>query len=113
DGDTIPDYLDKCPDEPEDKDGFEDEDGCPDPDNDLDTIPDEKDRCPNEPETFNGVDDEDGCPDTAGATGSPASKIEIPEQLTFDTKKWAVTPAMAPALDRIARRLKESPEKKR
>jgi outer membrane protein OmpA-like peptidoglycan-associated protein len=29
---------DKCPDEPEDKDGFEDEDGCPDPDNDKDGI---------------------------------------------------------------------------
>ena len=34
DGDGIPDSLDKCPTIPEDKDGFEDEDGCPDPDND-------------------------------------------------------------------------------
>ncbi|HEX3477553.1 MAG TPA: hypothetical protein VHT91_21170 [Kofleriaceae bacterium] len=31
DGDGIKDELDKCPDVPEDKDGFEDEDGCPDP----------------------------------------------------------------------------------
>ena len=34
DGDGIPDAQDLCPTEAEDKDGFEDEDGCPDPDND-------------------------------------------------------------------------------
>ena len=38
DGDGIPDDIDKCPLEPEDKDGFQDEDGCPDPDNDNDGI---------------------------------------------------------------------------
>lgn len=54
---------DLCPDEPEDLDGFQDDDGCPDPDNDKDAIPDVKDRCPNEPETFNHHEDEDGCPD--------------------------------------------------
>ena len=42
DGDGIPDDVDKCPTIPEDKDGFEDADGCPDPDNDGDKIPDEK-----------------------------------------------------------------------
>ena len=63
DGDGIKDDVDKCPDDPEDYDGFEDEDGCPDPDNDKDGIPDELDACPNEPETFNGYKDEDGCPD--------------------------------------------------
>jgi outer membrane protein OmpA-like peptidoglycan-associated protein len=64
DGDGIKDDVDKCPDDPEDYDGFEDEDGCPDPDNDQDGIPDELDSCPNEPETFNGYKDEDGCPDS-------------------------------------------------
>ena len=63
DGDGIPDDLDKCPDEPEDFDGFEDEDGCPDPDNDKDGIPDKMDLCPNDPEDFDGFEDEDGCPD--------------------------------------------------
>jgi OmpA-OmpF porin, OOP family len=63
DGDGIRDDVDKCPDDPEDYDGFEDEDGCPDPDNDKDGILDELDSCPNEPETFNGYKDEDGCPD--------------------------------------------------
>ena len=63
DHDGIPDARDLCPDEPEDKDGFQDEDGCPDPDNDQDGIPDALDRCPNEPEDRDGFQDEDGCPD--------------------------------------------------
>ena len=36
DGDGVPDVGDKCPAEPEDKDGFEDDDGCDEPDNDKD-----------------------------------------------------------------------------
>ncbi len=63
DGDGIPDDVDKCPNAPEDKDGFEDADGCPDPDNDKDGIPDAIDKCPNEAETKNGIDDDDGCPE--------------------------------------------------
>jgi len=63
DGDGIKDDIDKCPDDPEDHDDFEDEDGCPDPDNDRDGILDKDDKCPNEPETKNGFEDEDGCPD--------------------------------------------------
>ena len=63
DGDGIPDDLDKCPNEPEDKDGFQDDDGCPDLDNDGDGIPDKLDKCPNEPEDKDGFQDEDGCPD--------------------------------------------------
>ncbi len=63
DGDGVPDEFDRCPSVPEDQDGFEDEDGCPEPDNDHDGIPDVKDSCPFEAETVNGVDDEDGCPD--------------------------------------------------
>src|SRR5271157_1290188 len=63
DGDGIPDDVDQCPDVPEDKDGFQDEDGCPDFDNDNDGIFDAQDMCPNEPEDFDGFQDEDGCPD--------------------------------------------------
>jgi hypothetical protein len=63
DGDGIPDSVDKCPNEPEDKDGFQDADGCPDPDNDGDGIPDAQDKCPNEPEDKDGFQDADGCPD--------------------------------------------------
>jgi outer membrane protein W len=63
DHDGIVGDADKCPNEPEDKDGFQDEDGCPDPDNDGDGIPDAMDKCPNEPEDKDGFQDEDGCPD--------------------------------------------------
>jgi outer membrane protein OmpA-like peptidoglycan-associated protein len=63
DKDSIPDSLDKCPDVPEDKDGFEDSDGCPDYDNDRDGIPDSLDKCPNLPEDIDGFQDSDGCPD--------------------------------------------------
>ncbi len=64
DGDGIRGDQDKCIDEPEDKDGFEDDDGCPDPDNDKDGIPDEQDKCVNDAEDLDGVADKDGCPET-------------------------------------------------
>ena len=63
DGDGIIDDLDKCPNEAEDKDGFEDHDGCPEVDNDGDGILDVADKCPNEGEDRDGFQDEDGCPD--------------------------------------------------
>ncbi len=63
DRDGILDNVDKCPNDPEDKDGFEDEDGCPDLDNDKDGVPDAKDKCPLEPEDKDGFEDADGCPD--------------------------------------------------
>lgn len=79
DGDGIPDDVDRCPLDPEDKDGFQDEDGCPDPDNDNDGIVDAMDACPNNPGPLenrgcpvldrdgDGVpDNEDRCPEVAG-----------------------------------------------
>lgn len=63
DGDGLKDDVDKCPNDPEDMDAFQDEDGCPDPDNDTDGILDDKDGCPLEPEDKDGFEDEDGCPD--------------------------------------------------
>jgi outer membrane protein OmpA-like peptidoglycan-associated protein len=68
DGDGIVDDIDACPDQPEDKDGFQDQDGCPDPDNDRERtpdrrIPDSDDACPDDPEDVDGFEDEDGCPD--------------------------------------------------
>jgi PEGA domain-containing protein len=63
DRDGISDANDRCPDEPEDRDGFQDADGCPDPDNDADGVADVTDKCPNEPEDRDGFQDDDGCPD--------------------------------------------------
>ena len=81
DGDGIPDSVDKCPNEPEDKDGFQDEDGCPDPDNDGDGILDKDDKCPNEPEDKDGFQDEDGCPDPDNdGDGIPDDKDKCPNE---------------------------------
>jgi outer membrane protein OmpA-like peptidoglycan-associated protein len=90
DKDGIKDDQDKCPLEAEDSDGFQDADGCPDPDNDgdgvldirdscpdkparcsgcpvvdrdKDGLNDDRDACPAEPEDFDGYEDGDGCPD--------------------------------------------------
>lgn len=63
DNDGLFDDQDQCPTEAEDRDGYEDGDGCPDRDNDLDTILDEADKCPLEPEDADGFEDTDGCPE--------------------------------------------------
>ena len=63
DGDGIENRLDACPEEPEDFDGYQDSDGCPDLDNDGDRIPDDVDACPNSAEDYDGFEDEDGCPE--------------------------------------------------
>lgn len=63
DGDGINNDVDACVDIPEDSDGFEDEDGCPEDDNDQDQILDADDSCPDVAEDLDGFEDEDGCPD--------------------------------------------------
>ena len=63
DGDKILDEVDQCPDLAEDRDGFQDEDGCPDLDNDGDEIPDAQDKCPTVAEDKDGFEDADGCPE--------------------------------------------------
>ncbi len=63
DGDGIENSRDRCPLVPEDKDGFQDDDGCPDDDNDGDRRPDAEDKCPNAAEDIDGFEDDDGCPD--------------------------------------------------
>ena len=63
DNDGLKDDVDDCPDDPEDYDEFEDEDGCPEPDNDKDGIIDEEDKCPLNPEDKDDFEDEDGCPE--------------------------------------------------
>ena len=65
DNDGLLDNVDACPQEPETKNGFKDEDGCPDeiPDSDGDGLRDPDDKCPQEPEDRDTFQDEDGCPD--------------------------------------------------
>ncbi len=135
DGDGITDDIDKCPNEPEDKDGFQDEDGCPDPDNDKDGILDAADKCPNDPEDKDGFEDEDGCPDPdndkdgvldaadkcPNEPGPPDNngcpkkfehivvtndKIELKQKIFFETDKAVIMPRSFGLLDEIASVLK-------
>jgi outer membrane protein OmpA-like peptidoglycan-associated protein len=81
DGDGIKDKTDACPNEPEDFDGFEDDDGCPDLDNDGDGIPDASDACPDLPEDFDGFEDSDGCPDLDNdQDGIPDAQDACPDE---------------------------------
>jgi len=100
---------DLCPNKPEDKDGFEDKDGCPNPDNDKDRILDVDDTCPNEPETYNGHEDEDGCPDK-GKVIVHQGRIEILEKIYFETDKAIIKPVSFPLLDAIIKTLKGNPQ---
>ena len=81
DGDGIPNALDRCPFAAEDKDGFEDGDGCPDPDNDHDGVLDTADQCPGEREDRDGFKDDDGCIDPDNdADGIPDVRDKCPNQ---------------------------------
>jgi outer membrane protein OmpA-like peptidoglycan-associated protein len=141
DGDGIPDSVDRCPNEPEDFDGFEDQDGCPDPDNDHDGILDAADRCPNDPEDFDGFEDSDGCPDLDNdgdgipdaldhcpnepetrngiddEDGCPdsgvvtAGALILPE-LAFDAGKSTLTAAATTALNHAADRILAAPSRR-
>jgi outer membrane protein OmpA-like peptidoglycan-associated protein len=63
DGDGVLGERDQCPNRPEDRDNFADDDGCPDIDDDRDEILDIADKCRLDAETRNGFRDNDGCPD--------------------------------------------------
>jgi len=107
DGDGIPDRLDKCPDQPEDKDGFQDADGCPDLDNDGDGIPDAKDKCPNEPETKNGYQDDDGCPDQLPA--SLVTAFDTAATVRFEPTRARLTDAAKTSLVKVVTQLHANP----
>jgi OOP family OmpA-OmpF porin len=64
DGDSICDNADLCIDTPEDFDGIDDQDGCPeDQDIDGDGINDKDDQCLLDSEDVDNYLDDDGCPD--------------------------------------------------
>ena len=107
DSDGIDDSVDLCPKVAEDFDQFEDQDGCPDPDNDQDAVLDVNDKCPNEPEDYDGDNDSDGCPDTEKKLVVAEKKIELREQVQFETGKARILPESYPILIEVADVLKE------
>jgi outer membrane protein OmpA-like peptidoglycan-associated protein len=77
----------------EDIDQFEDDDGCPDPDNDKDGFPDQRDRCPDHPETLNCYQDGDGCPDDI---------LHITDKVLFKTDSASLRRGARPLLKYLA-----------
>lgn len=63
DEDGIEDAKDECAELAEDRDGFQDSDGCPDFDNDDDGVGDDTDKCAGEKEDADEFEDDDGCID--------------------------------------------------
>jgi outer membrane protein OmpA-like peptidoglycan-associated protein len=82
DGDGYIDPEDQCPDNPENFNGYQDQDGCPDnPDTDGDGLTDDRDHCPLDPEDTDRYLDEDGCPEADNdADGIPDSTDHCPNE---------------------------------
>jgi OmpA-OmpF porin, OOP family len=110
DGDGIPDKYDRCPDQPEDKDGIDDEDGCPEDDADSDGIPDAKDACPKEPGGPDPDPKKNGCPKFIHLEGS---NVRILQQVHFATGSATILADSFPMLMEIAQLLKATPSIKR
>nr|MBA3460787.1 OmpA family protein [Deltaproteobacteria bacterium] len=101
---------DKCPTDPEDKDFFQDDDGCPDPDNDGDGVLDGADKCVDQPETRNGYQDEDGCPDEIPAKIKKFTGAI--QGINFRVNSDALLPTSNRVLDQAVAVLKEFPDLK-
>jgi OOP family OmpA-OmpF porin len=81
DHDGVPDDLDQCPEIPEDRDGFEDSDGCPDIDDDNDGIVDKEDACPRVPGVESSDPKKNGCPaEDRDHDGIPDSSDACPDE---------------------------------
>jgi outer membrane protein OmpA-like peptidoglycan-associated protein len=110
DGDGLLDKDDDCPTEAEDLDAFQDEDGCPEPDNDEDGVPDETDECPDLPEEPGG--DGDGCPSRTYVK-IVEGRIEVFGKVLFRTGSDEIEERSAPLLDQLAAALRANPQVKR
>jgi OOP family OmpA-OmpF porin len=111
DHDGILDADDDCPEKPEDFDGHNDEDGCPEAEEDVDSDGDgvlgSLDKCPTEKENVNGYQDEDGCPDQP-----PAAVAEFTgtiEGISFGSGSGKITKKSYQVLDRVVKLLQDNP----
>lgn len=100
DGDGVLDKDDGAPTEPEDKDGFKDDDGVPEPDNDDDGIPDGDDECPE----LAGEADRRGCP-ARTFVKIEDGKIIVIGKVQFGTGSAEIDKNSEPLLDQIAQAL--------
>ncbi len=102
DNDGIRDDLDKCPDDPENYNGYQDEDGCPDEPGDNAFVVDRDDGC-----TKAGAVDGTDCPDRVIVTGS---SIVTLRSIEFEFDKAVIQKRSYPILDHVAQALKDNPD---
>jgi outer membrane protein OmpA-like peptidoglycan-associated protein len=134
DGDGVRGAADTCPAEAEDRDGWQDEDGCPDPDDDGDGVADKEDGCPREagPRENKGCPDKDrdadgvvdrldNCPDQAGDPANAgcvkkqlvritATGLEILDTVYFQVNRDIIQRRSFPLLENVAEVIKAHPE---
>jgi outer membrane protein OmpA-like peptidoglycan-associated protein len=95
--------TDRCPNEPETRNAYEDDDGCPDnPDADNDGVLLPADRCPEQPETRNEFEDTDGCPDTPPPVVLAGERITVNGTILFQTDRDRILPESFGLLDQVA-----------
>jgi OmpA-OmpF porin, OOP family len=108
DGDGVLDKDDKAPYEQEDEDGYQDDDGEPEPDNDGDGVLDGDDECPE----LKGERDRDGCPAKTYVTIENGEMIII-GKIQFETGSARIHRRSEPLLDQIAQALGAHPQVKK
>ena len=92
DDDGVADEKDECPDLPEDRDGIQDADGCPEDDADGDGVLDTDDACPLIPGGTSSDPKKNGCP----SAGPPALPGAAPEEKSPAVPPDGKTPVAPP-----------------
>jgi outer membrane protein OmpA-like peptidoglycan-associated protein len=104
DADGIADTQDGCPEQPEDRDGFEDGDGCPESDNDKDGVLDVADVCP----ALAGLAAERGCPGKVQVTEE--GELVVFQQILFEVNEAQILAESLPNMEAVRQVLTEHPE---
>lgn len=103
DHDGVADRHDACPAQSEDRDSFQDDDGCPDEDNDGDGLRDVDDACPLEAEDLDDFEDTDGCPEDATAVPSlRCTELQLHVAIRFAEESDAIDGPNEAVLNELA-----------
>lgn len=111
DHDNIPDDIDMCPSDAEDKKGGNSDDGCPELLNDADSdgVPDSQDSCPKEPGVKSGEAAKNGCPEFIRRMKGSAT-IEVLREVQFAFDRANLLPPAYPILNEVVRLLRVNPD---
>ncbi|MBN8613770.1 MAG: OmpA family protein [Deltaproteobacteria bacterium] len=106
DNDQLPAGADGCPEQPEDRDGFQDLDGCPEADNDADGIDDAADACP----LSAGTAGLSGCAGTVAIDPADPLNIRLGANIRFENGRDVLKDESLAILDEIRAFLVAHPE---